>query len=134
MFALQLLILFEHHKYYKRILIRLLLHLLLSFFGFPACTKRGYNTVQWIIFWRILCYKTTWPISFLVVRFWANAIVIPKSASRAPKWPLEPLYVSLVYCYWVWGILLFIKKIFKLDVLKKKFRKFDQNFRFFPIL
>ena len=37
-------------------------------------------------------------------------MVIPKSAFKAPKWPLEPLYVSLVYSYWLWSILLFIKK------------------------
>ena len=37
-------------------------------------------------------------------------MVIPKSAFRAPKWPLEPLYVSLVYSYCVWSILLFIKE------------------------
>ena len=45
--------------------------------------------------------QTTWPISFLVVRFWVNAMVIPRSAFKAPKWPLEPLYVSLVYSYCV---------------------------------
>ena len=35
-------------------------------------------------------------------------MVIPKSAFKAPEWPLEPFYVSLVYFYWVWSIHLFI--------------------------
>ena len=38
-------------------------------------------------------------------------MVIPKSGFQASKWPLEPLFVSLVYSYWVRSILLFIKKI-----------------------
>ena len=36
-------------------------------------------------------------------------MVIPKSGFKAPKWPLKPLYVSLVYSYWFWSILLSIK-------------------------
>ena len=64
-------------------------------------------------------------------------MVIPKSAFRIPKWPLEPLYVSLVYSYCVWSILLFIKKICQTRCFEKileNFNKFSDFSLYCPYL